>query len=106
MKGRTPPRRTTGKSFSARRRRDWGLCFLRSLVRTGEVRAAALEAGIDEETANERRTADPQFAGLWRGALRAHEMWKVLKAQKTNPTPSPASPPGQSALSRRRKRRQ
>jgi hypothetical protein len=51
----------------------WTIAFLRALARTGDVRAAAEDAGIDHSTAYARRRAYPEFAGLWRGALVAHE---------------------------------
>ena len=53
----------------------WTIPFLRALARTGDVRAAAEDAGIDHTTAYVRRKTHPEFAGLWRGALAAHETW-------------------------------
>jgi hypothetical protein len=50
----------------------WTIAFLRALTRTGDVRAAAADAGIDYTTAYARRKAHAEFAGLWRGALAAH----------------------------------
>jgi hypothetical protein len=53
----------------------WVIAFLRALARTGEVRAAAVDAGIDHSTAYARRRAHAEFASLWRGALAAHAQW-------------------------------
>ena len=60
----------------------WTIAFLRALVRTGEVRAAAEDAGIDHTTAYARRKTHPEFDGLWRGALVAHEMWEKVKEEE------------------------
>src|SRR4051794_41524035 len=51
----------------------WTIAFLQALARTGDVRAAAEDAGIDHSTAYARRRAYAEFAGLWRGGLVAHE---------------------------------
>jgi hypothetical protein len=48
------------------------VAFLRALERTGEARAAALDAGIDHSTAYARRRAHPDFADTWAAALAAH----------------------------------
>src|SRR4051812_26937400 len=50
----------------------WVTPFLRSLERTGEVRAAAEDAGIDYTTAYGRRRAHGEFALAWDEALRVH----------------------------------
>ena len=85
--GRKPPR--------------WTIPFLRALVRTGDVRAAAKDAGIDHSTAYARRKSHADFAGQWRGALAAHEHWKKLqeeeeiaaiKSRQAPPPPSGWSP--------------
>jgi hypothetical protein len=46
--------------------------FIRSLERTGQVRAAAADAGIDHTTAYQRRRAHGDFAAAWERALEAH----------------------------------
>ena len=46
--------------------------FLRALERTGEVRAAAGDAGIDHSTAYARRRSHGDFAGAWERALAGH----------------------------------
>lgn len=56
--GRKPPR--------------WTIAFLRALERTGEVEAAARDAGIDKSTAYLRRKSHPDFAESWEEALRLH----------------------------------
>jgi hypothetical protein len=69
--------------------------FLRALARTGDVRAAAEDAGIDHSTAYARRKAHGEFAGLWRGALAAHETWMKHKEAEEVAllrAPSPGSP--------------
>ena len=58
----------------------WVIPFLRALARTGEVRAAAVDAGVDHSTAYARRRTHPDFAGLWRGAVVAHQ--KLKKAEE------------------------
>lgn len=78
----------------------WVIPFLRALARTGEVRAAAEDAGIDHTTAYVRRRTHVEFAGLWRGALAAHERWKQLQQEEgiaaIRDAPSPGSPPASS----------
>ena len=61
---------------------QWTMPFLREVVRTGDVRGAALRAGIEDSAADERRKADPNFAAFWLAALRAHGVWMALKEQK------------------------
>jgi hypothetical protein len=55
----------------------WVTPFLRALVRTGEARAAAADAGIDHSTAYARRRAHGEFAARWQEALRAHAAAKA-----------------------------
>jgi len=50
----------------------WVIPFLRALERTGDVRAAAEDAGIDHTTAYLRRRTHGDFASDWERALRAH----------------------------------
>jgi hypothetical protein len=45
---------------------------LRALERTGEVRSAAKDAGIDHSTAYARRKTHGEFAQSWKEALSAH----------------------------------
>jgi hypothetical protein len=52
--------------------------FLRALERTGEVRSAAKDAGIDHSTAYGRRKAHGEFAEAWARALAAHSEAKKL----------------------------
>lgn len=58
---------------AARRRRAprWVIPFLRALERTGEVRSAAKDAGVDFSTAYARRKAHREFAAEWETALAA-----------------------------------
>ena len=65
--------------MTKRKQPRWVMPFLRALVRTGEVRTAAEDAGIDWSTAYQRRKTHPQFAGLWRGALAAHEKFVEME---------------------------
>jgi hypothetical protein len=55
-----------------RRAPRWVIPFIRSLERTGQVRAAAADAGIDHTTAYQRRRAHGDFAAAWERALEAH----------------------------------
>jgi hypothetical protein len=55
----------------------WVIAFLRALERTGSVRAAAADAGVDHSTAYARRRAHADFADRWDGALRAHKAAKA-----------------------------
>jgi hypothetical protein len=48
----------------------WTIAFLRALERTGEVEAAARDAGIDKSSAYARRKAHADFAQAWEDALR------------------------------------
>jgi hypothetical protein len=50
----------------------WVVPFVRALERTGEARAAAKDAGIDQSTAYARRRAHGEFASRWAEALAAH----------------------------------
>lgn len=91
----------------------WTVAFLRSLERTGEVEAAARDAGIDKSTAYLRRKAHPDFAQAWEEALRRREgaaedavqekagFWERVKGKVTSRllagpctdiTPPPAPP--------------
>jgi hypothetical protein len=70
----------------------WTIPFLRALARTGDVRAAAEDAGIDHTTAYARRKTHADFAGLWRGALAANERWRELKQEEELRSVRPASP--------------
>lgn len=77
-----PPLPNPSPAEGARGRRKeprWTIPFLRALVRTGDARGSAAEAGIDHTTAYARRKAHPEFASQWRGALAAHEKWKKLQ---------------------------
>jgi hypothetical protein len=47
----------------------WTIAFLRALERTGEVRASAVDAGVDHTTAYARRRAHPDFAAAWDTAV-------------------------------------
>lgn len=47
----------------------WVVPFLRALERTGEVEAAARDAGIDKSTAYARRKVHADFAAAWEGVL-------------------------------------
>jgi hypothetical protein len=59
---------STGKMKEPR----WAITFLRALERTGQVRLAAKDAGIDHSTAYARRKAHREFAHAWAAALEAH----------------------------------
>ena len=61
----------------------WRQAFLRALRRTGTVRAAAFEAGVDPGTAYDHRAKDPAFAGKWAEAKAAYR-------RRPSPQPSPA----------------
>lgn len=56
----------------------WAMPFLRALERTGEVRLAAKDAGIDHSTAYARRKSHGEFAEGWARALEAHSEAKRL----------------------------
>jgi hypothetical protein len=53
-----------------RRAPRWTVSFLRALARTGRVRAAAADAGVDFTTAYARRRRPAAFARAWVEALR------------------------------------
>jgi hypothetical protein len=79
--------------------------FLRALARTGDVRAAAEDAGIDHSTAYPRRKTHPEFAGLWRGALAVHESWaKGKEAEEIEALRQAPPPPSAVPLSHRLRR--
>ena len=50
----------------------WQQPFLDALARTGNVRIAAAEAGVDYTSAYARRQRDAGFAEAWAGVLREH----------------------------------
>lgn len=85
-------------SGMTRRRREprWVVPFLRALDRTGEVRTAAVDAGIDFSTAYARRRGHGDFAAAWDAALVAHS--ERVKAEEDaeiaelQNRPSPGSP--------------
>lgn len=58
--------------MTRRKQARWVTSFLRALDRTGEVRVAAKDAGIDWSTAYARRRAHPDFAADWEAAVVAH----------------------------------
>jgi len=58
--------------YEPKRTPRWTIAFLRALQRTGEARAAALDAGVDHTTAYARRRAHQDFAVAWDEALRLH----------------------------------
>jgi len=81
----------------------WVIAFLRALERTGEVRLAAEDAGVDYSTAYARRRAHPEFAAEWAAAkerflvakdeARGEEMaGKVEALRKAPPPPAGWSP--------------
>ena len=51
----------------------WTIAFLRALERTGQVQAAADDAGVDRSTAFARRKAHADFAVDWAAALKRSE---------------------------------
>jgi hypothetical protein len=71
----------------------WQMPFLRALVRTGDVRASAEDAGIDWSTAYQRRKTHADFADLWLGALGAHKRWQELKKMEEMRALNSAPPP-------------
>jgi len=70
----SPPSPAEGRG-TKRKPPRWVIAFLRALARTGEVRVAAEDAGVDHSTAYARRRTHAEFASLWRGALAAHAQW-------------------------------
>jgi hypothetical protein len=88
------PARSRKRERGRRKEPRWVIPFLRALVRTGEVRAAAEDAGIDHTTAYARRRTHPKFAGLWRGALAAHaEIRKAEEQEEIAAVGNAPSPP-------------
>ena len=92
------------ESGMTRRAPRWTIAFLRALERTGKVRWAAEDAGVDFTTAYARRRAHAGFAAAWAEALergraereraRGEEMaGKVERLRKRRSrVPSPGSP--------------
>jgi len=72
----------------------WQIPFLRALVRTGDVRASAEDAGIDYSTAYARRRAHAEFAAEWQRALEAHadavQLEKASELDALHVAPSPS----------------
>lgn len=60
----------------------WVSPFFRALARTGEVRSAVEDAGIDHSTAYARRRTHAEFAEGWRGALVAHAEAKTREQEE------------------------
>jgi hypothetical protein len=78
----------------------WRQAFLRALKRTGNVRAAAFEAGVDPGTAYDHRAKDAGFRAAWAGALKAFGAAERKKA--LTPTLSPNGRGGKEELVLRR----
>src|SRR3954452_431301 len=78
-----------------RREPRWTLAFFRALERTGQVRVAAEDAGIDHSTAYARRRAHADFAAAWADAIAAHrarvksEQEAEIEALKSGASPHP-----------------
>lgn len=70
---KAPPRHPSAEGEGKRREPRWVIPFLRALERTGEVRAAAEDAGVDHSTAYARRRTHAEFAAAWDAALRARK---------------------------------
>ena len=80
------------KSEMTKRTPRWVVPFLRALERTGEVRTAAIDAGIDHSTAYARRRAHAEFAEAWTAALAAHAVRvEEKRAEELTLAPPPAS---------------
>ena len=60
----------------------WTIAFLRALERTGEVRGAAEDAGVDYSTAYARRRRHADFAGAWDAAMCRHALLKEQRSQE------------------------
>ena len=58
---------------STRKAPRWVASFLRALERSGAVRRAALDAGVDHTTAYNRRKSHADFAEGWENALRSFD---------------------------------
>jgi len=94
-----------GSGMTGKRRAPrWTIAFLRALWRTGKVRAAAEDAGVDFTTAYARRRAHADFAAAWAAALergraerervRAAELAERVERLRRAPSPgSPAASP-------------
>jgi len=100
MKKQTGPGSGAGMT---RRGPRWTVAFLRALERTGKVRWAAEDAGVDFSTAYARRKAHADFAAAWAAALergraereraRGDELaGKVARLRRGPAAPSPGSP--------------
>lgn len=80
--------------MTKRREPRWVVPFLRALERTGEVRGAAGDAGIDHTTAYGRRRAHAEFGAAWDAAIVAHservkaEEQAEIGALRNGPPPS------------------
>jgi hypothetical protein len=89
---------------TSRRVPRWVIPFLRALERTGDARAAAVDAGIDHTTAYARRKAHGEFAQAWAEALRGHEEAKAraeaeeIEAVRQAPPPHSVRSPTPSEL--------
>ena len=68
----------------------WRQVFLRALRRTGNVRASAVEAGVDPGTAYDHRAKDVGFREGWDAALKA---FKAMAARKPSPSRRSAAGP-------------
>ena len=94
--GARTPARSRNRERGTRKEPRWVVPFLRALARAGEARAAAEDAGIDHSTAYARRRTHPGFAGLWLGALAAHDEAKKREEEEgiaaVEKAPSPGSP--------------
>lgn len=60
----------------------WTIAFLRALERTGEVRAAAEDAGIDHSTAYARRRTHEAFGEAWDAAMYRHGLVKEQRERE------------------------
>src|SRR5947209_16885270 len=56
--------------------------FLRALERTGKVREAAKDAGIDFSTAYQRRKAHGEFAAEWKAAIERFREAQAISEQE------------------------
>lgn len=91
----SPPLQSSPKEKRKKAPR-WTIAFLRALERTGEVRAAAEDAGIDFSTAYARRRAHSDFAYGWDAAM---YRYALLKEQREGEERNLIAPPRSAALS-------